>query len=642
MSSKSVNGRCRCFFRRPTRTGADRWLENPAIDRYAVGAVASVVLGLAVGLVGCSAQDAYPSKPVVLICPWSPGGGTDRLARQVAAQLERELGVPVNVINATGGGGVTGHTRGALARPDGYTLTMATVELNMLHWRGLTDVSFRDFEPLVLLNRDEAAVFVRHDAPWKTIVELETAIRNRPGELKATGTARGGIWHIALAGWLDARGMPTDAVTWISINGAAPSLQELMADGVEMVCCSLPEARSLMDGGQLRCLGIMGDARLPAAPDVPTFPEAGIDWTLGGWRGIMFPERCAPGPRGNHARGLVARCSERGVRAVHGFGRVQAQVAGSEDFEQLLAERDEQFGTILSSPAFAQVSRSPLGPLVFPGLVVGLGVAVLLVLLWRGQLRLECSTAPLTRRQIARLAWVPAGVVFFALAADYAGFILAAGVMLLALLLALRVRVVTAAVLDGRPCAGGVSRVCRAFGRAAALGLVGVVSMNDAFLEAVFQVFGRADVWLIVIGAAVYGVFVGAIPGLTATMAVALFVPMTYWLDPVPALAAIVTMVACAIFAGDIPTVLLRIPGTPASAAYADDAYAFTRRGEADRPLSAALMCSVVGGIFGSLVLMLLGGAAGQDRHVLFRGRVLLALPARADLCGGRLPRFGG
>lgn len=132
--------------------------------------------------------------------------------------------------------------------------------------------------------------------------------------------------------------------------------------------------------------------------------------------------------------------------------------------------------------------------------------------------------------------------------------------------------------------------------------------MNDAFVEAFFQVFGRADVWLIVLCAAVYGVFVGAIPGLTATMAVALFVPMTYWLDPVAALAAIVTMVACAIFAGDIPTVLLRIPGTPASAAYADDAYAFTQRGQPDRPLSAALMCSVVGGIFGSLVLMLLGG----------------------------------
>lgn len=132
--------------------------------------------------------------------------------------------------------------------------------------------------------------------------------------------------------------------------------------------------------------------------------------------------------------------------------------------------------------------------------------------------------------------------------------------------------------------------------------------MNEAFREAIVQVFCSPQIWLIVICSAVYGVFVGAIPGLTATMAVALFVPMTYWLDPVSALAAIVTMVACAIFAGDIPTVLLRIPGTPASAAYADDAYAFTRRGRADRPLRTALFCSVAGGIFGTIVLMLLGG----------------------------------
>jgi TctA family transporter len=90
-------------------------------------------------------------------------------------------------------------------------------------------------------------------------------------------------------------------------------------------------------------------------------------------------------------------------------------------------------------------------------------------------------------------------------------------------------------------------------------------------------------------------------------MAVALFVPVTFWLDPVPALAAIVSMAACAIFAGDIPTVLLRIPGTPSSAAYADDAYALTQRGMADRVLGTGLICSVAGGLFGALTLMLLG-----------------------------------
>jgi putative tricarboxylic transport membrane protein len=131
--------------------------------------------------------------------------------------------------------------------------------------------------------------------------------------------------------------------------------------------------------------------------------------------------------------------------------------------------------------------------------------------------------------------------------------------------------------------------------------------MNEAFLQACQQVFLNPSVWLVIVLAAIYGVFVGATPGLTATMAVALFVPLSYWLSDVAAIAAIVTVVACAIFAGDIPTALLRIPGTPASAAYADDAYAFTRRGQADRVLGVALVSSVLGGLFGAVVLMLLG-----------------------------------
>src|SRR5690606_24775956 len=108
-------------------------------------------------------------------------------SRQVAALLEQELGVPVNVVNATGGSGVTGHTRGSLARPDGYTITMTTVELNMLHWRGLTNITHRDFEPLMLLNRDDAALFVREDAPWEGLGDLEAAVRENPGVLKASG-----------------------------------------------------------------------------------------------------------------------------------------------------------------------------------------------------------------------------------------------------------------------------------------------------------------------------------------------------------------------------------------------------------------------------------------------------------------------
>lgn len=131
--------------------------------------------------------------------------------------------------------------------------------------------------------------------------------------------------------------------------------------------------------------------------------------------------------------------------------------------------------------------------------------------------------------------------------------------------------------------------------------------MDSAILQAIEHVLLTPEIWGVIILSACYGVFVGAIPGLTATMAVALFVPVTFWMGPIPALAAIVTMVACAIFAGDIPTALLRIPGTPASAAYAEDTYFYTQRGESDRALGVSLLGSVTGGLFGALVLMLVG-----------------------------------
>lgn len=107
----------------------------------------------------------------------------------------------------------------------------------------------------------------------------------------------------------------------------------------------------------------------------------------------------------------------------------------------------------------------------------------------------------------------------------------------------------------------------------------------------------------VIAAAATYGILVGSIPGLTATMAIALIVPLTFYLDDVQAVAAIVTTVTCSIFAGDIPATLVRIPGTPASAAYAADAYALTRIGKHAQALGVSLVFSVLGGLFGTLVL---------------------------------------
>jgi putative tricarboxylic transport membrane protein len=126
----------------------------------------------------------------------------------------------------------------------------------------------------------------------------------------------------------------------------------------------------------------------------------------------------------------------------------------------------------------------------------------------------------------------------------------------------------------------------------------------DALQVAFGMVFDPYNLW-VMLGASLFGLFVGAVPGLTATMATALLVPVTFFMAPIPAIAAIVTATAMAIFSGDIPGCLLRMPGTPASAAYTDEAYAMTRKGQAETALGAGLVFSAFGGLFGTAVLIL-------------------------------------
>jgi TctA family transporter len=127
--------------------------------------------------------------------------------------------------------------------------------------------------------------------------------------------------------------------------------------------------------------------------------------------------------------------------------------------------------------------------------------------------------------------------------------------------------------------------------------------MSGAWLQAFSMVMDPYNI-VVMLAASVFGLFVGAMPGLTATMATALLVPVTFFMAPIPAIAAIVTATAMAIFAGDIPGCLLRMPGTPASAAYTDEAYAMTNKGQAEIALGAGLVFSAIGGLFGTAVLI--------------------------------------
>ena len=176
--------------------------------------ITSAVAGLAASIATPVLAQAYPTRPITLIVPWGAGGGTDATARIIATLLEKDLGQPVNVVNRTGGNGVVGHAAIASAAPDGYTIGLATVEISMLHWQGLTELTGASYTPLALVNADPAGIQVRADAPYKTVNDLLAAIKANPGKLKASGTGQGGIWHLALAGLLRDQKIDPASVPW--------------------------------------------------------------------------------------------------------------------------------------------------------------------------------------------------------------------------------------------------------------------------------------------------------------------------------------------------------------------------------------------------------------------------------------------
>ncbi len=249
-------------------------------------------LGLAAGMALATAGVAmaeFPDRPITLIVPYPAGGGTDIVARTLGAELERELGVSINVVNRAGGGGIVGTTAIAQARPDGYTLGVIASDISLYKPQALADLSYENLTPISQTNELPGGVTVKTDAPYADLAELLAAIEANPGQLKATGAPPNANWHVGYVGFMLAADADPASVNWVPTQGGTAGHLDVAAGNSTFSTASLVEARALIESGELRPLALSADERSQTFPDVPTMKELGIDWSYGLWHGVVGP-----------------------------------------------------------------------------------------------------------------------------------------------------------------------------------------------------------------------------------------------------------------------------------------------------------------------------------------------------------------
>jgi tripartite-type tricarboxylate transporter receptor subunit TctC len=386
---------------------------------------------LVLTLLGCGrSSKPYPNQAITIVCPWGAGGGTDRLSRFMADQLQVKLGQPVVVVNKTGGSGAIGFAAGANAPADGYTITMATFELSTMHWLGISKLSYQNFTPLVQLNADAAAIILPKDSPFKTLDDLLKFIRENPGKLKMSGTAKGAAWDLARMGFLMAAGLPADSVVWAPAKGAAPAIVELLGGHIDAVCCSVPEALAQIESGELRPLLVMSPKRLLEFPEIPTCKELGVEWEAVGWRGLALPKDVPVEVAQKLESASLEIAQSEAFNEFMKKNGFAAEVRAASAFGDFLRDQDSQWHKVIvganvgaTSIADTKAKSHDPGPWAIPtalGILVGLGTVFHVVRRKRANIASAHDNA--IQGSSTKMSGTVAAFAVYLLAMPYIGF----------------------------------------------------------------------------------------------------------------------------------------------------------------------------------------------------------------------------
>lgn len=242
-------------------------------------------------LAATAAAQGYPEKPVTMIAPFPAGGSVDLVARAVAQQMSEIWKQPVVVANRPGAGGNIGAEAVTRAAPDGYTLLMGTTALASspaLYSRLAYDV-MRDLAPVSLVVTMTNVLVVHPSLPARSVQELLTLAKARPGTLNSASAGVGSSNHLALVLFNTMTGA---GIAHIPYKGAAPAVADVMGGHVAMTFVPIAAAVPPVKAARLRALGVTGAARSAALPEVPTISEAGVP----GYEATSWNALLAPGP----------------------------------------------------------------------------------------------------------------------------------------------------------------------------------------------------------------------------------------------------------------------------------------------------------------------------------------------------------
>ena len=240
------------------------------------------------------AQEPWPAKPVRMIVPFAPGGGTDIIARTLAQEMQKNLGGTVIVENKPGAGTIIGTEYVAKAQADGHTLVMATFAhaVNPSLRAKLPYDSDKDFAPVALVARSFNIVVINPNADIHSIADLIRVAKERPDGLNYGTFGPGTSAH--LAGELF-KSLAHVRMTAVHYKGAAPAITDLMGGTIQVMFTTVASAASLIKAGKLKALAVTSATRASAFPDVPTVAEAGVPgYAAESWYGLFVPARTPP------------------------------------------------------------------------------------------------------------------------------------------------------------------------------------------------------------------------------------------------------------------------------------------------------------------------------------------------------------